>query len=372
MDEKEVLEEDEEHEKSNEELDSYTSKIRDEISKLEDELKVLIKQKEEIISSEEYTQLLKLRDNRKEIELKIQKLKDRIYFDFSIFRRPFKKYKRNAKQYEKIIEDYETDTLNALLTDSELKIVGVLREMSKSIEVGELHLKDKNNQKVMKQISMMNHQYFEDLLKEYNPIMENKEMIEGEIRENNAEEKIDKIHHRQDSIKSEIDRMKQELESEKHGFAKKLKPCPKCGKEIPVDWHYHEECGWKESKEEEEAINPIGKVKIQVFTSPTCPHCHPALDLAKQIEKERDDVKVTELSTATPHGHRKAEQLGVMALPTIFVKGPAYPQDIGFKGLPSKKGLLKAIDISLGKAEWEEKKGFLKSIVEKLPIKIKW
>ena len=369
MNEKEVLEEDE---KSNEDLNNYMSKIKDEISKLEDESRVLVKEEEEIIASEEYNQLLKLRDRREEIELEIQKLKDRIYFDFSIFRRPFKKYKRNAKQYEKIIEDYETDTLNALLTDSELKIVGVLREMSKSIEGGELHLKDKNNQKVMKQISMMNQQYFEDFLEEYNPIIKNKEMIEGEIRGNNAEEKIDKIHHRQDSIKSEIDRMKQELKSEKQGFAKKLKPCPKCGKEIPVDWHYHEECGWEESKEEEEAINPIGKVRIQVFTSPTCPHCHPALDLAKQIEKERNDVKVTELNTATPHGHRKAKQLGVMAVPTIFVKGPAYPQDIGFKGLPSKKGLLKAIDISLGKAEWEEKKGFLKSIIEKLPIKIKW
>ncbi len=196
MNEKEVLEEDEEDEKSNEELDSYTSKIRDEISKLEDELKVLIKQKEEIISSEEYTQLLKLRDNRKEIELKIQKLKDRIYFDFSIFRRPFKKYKRNVEQYEKIIEDYETDTLNALLTDSELKIVGVLREMSKSIEGGELHLKDKNNQKVMKQISMMNHQYFEDFLEEYNPIIKNKERIEGKINENNADEKINKIDYK--------------------------------------------------------------------------------------------------------------------------------------------------------------------------------
>lgn len=373
MDEKEVLEEDEEDEKSNEELDSYTSKIRDEISKLEDELKVLIKQKEEIISSEEYTQLLKLRDNRKEIELETQKLKDRIYFDFSIFKRPFKKYKRNAKQYEKIIENYATDALNALLTDPELKIVEVLREMSKSIVGEELHLKDKNAQKVMKQISMMNHQYFEDFLKEYNPIMKNKERIEGKINENNADEKINKIDHRQDSIISEINKMKQEFESEKQGFTKKLKPCPKCGKEIPVNWHYHEECGWEESKEEEEeAINPIGKVRIQVFTSPTCPHCHPALNLAKQIEKERDDVKVTELSTATPHGHRKAKQLGVIALPTIFVRGPAYPQDIGFKGLPSKKGLLKAIDISLGLAKWEEKKGFLKSIIEKLPIKIKW
>ncbi len=370
MDEKEILEEDE---KSNEELDSYTSKIRDEISKLEDESRVLIKEKGEIIASEEYSQLLKLRDKRKEIELKIQKLKDRVYFDFSIFRRPFKKYKRNAKQYEKIIKNYETDALNALLTDPELKIVGVLREMSKSIGGGELHLKDKNAQKVRKQISMMNQQYFEDFLEEYNPIIKNKERIEGKINENNADEKINKIDYKQDSITSEINKMKQEFESEKHGFAKKLKPCPKCGKEIPVNWYYHEECGWEESKEEEEeAINSIGKVKIQVFTSPTCPHCHPALDLAKQIEKEREDVKDTELSTATPHVYRKAKQLGVMALPTIFVKGPAYPQDIGFKGLPSKKGLLKAIDISLGKAEWEEKKGFLKSIVEKLPIKIKW
>ena len=150
------------------------------------------------------------------------------------------------------------------------------------------------------------------------------------------------------------------------------KLCPKCGKEIPVEWHYHKECGWRKGEEEQEAINLVGKCKIEVFTSPTCPHCHPALNLAKQIEKERDEVKVTELSTATPNGRRKAEQMGVMAVPTIFVKGPAYPENIGFKGLPSKKGLLKAIDISLGKAEWEEPKGFFKSLLEKIPIKVKW
>ncbi len=281
MNEKEVLEEEN---KPNEELDNHKSKIRDEISKLEDGLRVLIKEREEIIASEEYNQLLKLRDKRKEIELETQKLKDRIYANFSIFGRPFKKYKRNAKQYEKIIENYETDALNALLTDPELRIVEVLREMSKSIERGELRLKDRNTQKIMKQISRMNQQYFEDFLKEYNPIIDNKERIEGKIRENNAEEKIDKIHHRQDSIKSEIDQMKQELELEKHGFPKKLKPCPKCGKEIPVNWHYHEECGWEENKEEK-SIDIIRKVKIEVFTSPTCPHCHPALNLAKQIEK---------------------------------------------------------------------------------------
>ena len=354
----------EEKDKPNVELDNYKSKIKDEILKLENKLGLLAKEKEEMLASEEYNQLLNLKVKRREIELEIKKLKDSLWADFSILNRAFKKYKKNTKQYEKIIEQYVTDPTNALLTDHELKIVELLGGISKSTESGELCLKDKKAKKVIGQISRMNQQYFRDFIKEYNLIIGNKERIEDGIRENKAEEKIDGINHKQDIINSEIDHMKQKLESEKHDVAKKLKHCPKCGRKIPAEWHYHKECGWRKDKEEK-AANLVGKCKIEVFTSPTCPHCHPALNLAKEIEKERDDVKVTEFSTATPQGRRKARQMEVTALPTIFVKGPSYPQNIGFRGLPSKKGLLKAIDISLGKAEWEEPKGFFKSLLEK-------
>jgi len=153
--------------------------------------------------------------------------------------------------------------------------------------------------------------------------------------------------------------------------ATSLKPCPKCGKEIPANWYFHRGCGWgTEKKEEKQQF--VGKCKIEVFTSPTCPHCHGAVKLAKEIEKERDDVRAVETSTITGYGRRRSKNLGIMALPTTIVKGPGYQGNIGFKGLPSKKGLLKAIDISLGKAEWGESKGFLKRLLEKLPIKIKW
>lgn len=158
----------------------------------------------------------------------------------------------------------------------------------------------------------------------------------------------------------------------RYGQDSELKACPKCGKEIPSRWDHHKECGWKETHKEHEETDFIGKSKIIIFTSPTCPHCHSAVDLAKEIEKMREDVKVTEISTATKSGHNKAEQMGVMAVPTIFVRGPGYPQNIGFRGTPSKNALLKAIDISLGKAEWKEEKGLLKSMLDKLPIKIKW
>ncbi|MCK5282128.1 MAG: thioredoxin family protein [Nanoarchaeota archaeon] len=368
MNKKEVFQEER---KQNSKLDSCKSKIRDKISKLEDELVILAEEKEEIITSEEYNQLFNLKAKRREIELEAKKIRDSIYADFSILGRPLKKYKRNAEQYENIIGHYAANVLNALLTDHELKIVKILEDISGNIEEGELHLKDKKAQKVIEQISRMDQQYFRDFLKEYNSIMENKERIESKIEENGAEEKVDGIDRKQDSTKSEIDHMKQELESKKHDFVKKLKQCPKCGREIPIGWQYHKECGWKEERKIEEDA-ATGKVKIEVFTSPTCPHCHPALNLAKQIEKERDDVKVTELSTATPHGHRKAQQMEVMSVPTTFVTGSEYPQKIAFRGLPSKKGLLKAVDISLGKAEWEEPKGFFRSLLEKLPIKIKW
>lgn len=113
--------------------------------------------------------------------------------------------------------------------------------------------------------------------------------------------------------------------------------------------------------------------KILVFTSPTCPHCPSALRLAREIEKSRDDVKVEEYSTATKDGARKAEYYNVMSVPTVFVRGPAHNQNIGFRGTPPKDRLLKAIDISLGKASFDDmvEKGFFAKLQEKLGVKIK-
>lgn len=111
--------------------------------------------------------------------------------------------------------------------------------------------------------------------------------------------------------------------------------------------------------------------KIEVFTSPTCPYCPSAVKLAKEVEKERDEVKVIEQSTATKEGNRRAKLLNVMSVPTVFVKGPEFDR-IGFRGTPPKDKLLEAIDISLGLKEWEPPKSFLEKLKEKIPINIKW
>jgi hypothetical protein len=80
--------------------------------------------------------------------------------------------------------------------------------------------------------------------------------------------------------------------------------CPNCSKQIPSYWKRHDECSWKKENCIESEM--IGKSKIEVFTSPTCPFCPSALKLALEIEKERSDVKVLESSTGTNQGQRRA------------------------------------------------------------------
>ncbi len=113
------------------------------------------------------------------------------------------------------------------------------------------------------------------------------------------------------------------------------------------------------------------KVKIEVFTSPTCPHCPHAKKAAFDFAGERDYVKVVESSTATSKGKKRADNFGVRSVPTLFITGPGTPDRIGFVGTPSQKQLEKMTKIALGKENWPEEKGLFSRIAEKLNIKIK-
>lgn len=70
-------------------------------------------------------------------------------------------------------------------------------------------------------------------------------------------------------------------------------------------------------KRRQDILNPKPPVIIEVFTSPTCPHCPGALAMAKAMQMQ--DVQVIEISTATPQGYAKAALYGVQAVPTIFI-----------------------------------------------------
>ncbi|KCZ71909.1 glutaredoxin-like protein [Candidatus Methanoperedens nitroreducens] len=74
-------------------------------------------------------------------------------------------------------------------------------------------------------------------------------------------------------------------------------------------------------KRQQESSAPKPQTIVEVFTSPTCPHCPRALMMARQLAVQMPGIQVIELSTDTPQGYAKAALYGVQAVPTIFING---------------------------------------------------
>ena len=78
-------------------------------------------------------------------------------------------------------------------------------------------------------------------------------------------------------------------------------------------------------------------VKIEVFTSPTCPYCPMAIEVVDEAKKDLGDV--LEVKTVDIMQDReKAVNYGLMAVPAIAMNGV-----VKFVGAPSKEELMQAI-----------------------------
>ncbi|MBP2143212.1 small redox-active disulfide protein 1 [Methanococcus voltae] len=69
-------------------------------------------------------------------------------------------------------------------------------------------------------------------------------------------------------------------------------------------------------------------VKVEVFSSPSCPHCPAAKRVVEQVVKEMDNIEVLHVNVM--EHPEKAIELGIMAVPAIAIDG-----DVVFVGAPS-------------------------------------
>ena len=76
--------------------------------------------------------------------------------------------------------------------------------------------------------------------------------------------------------------------------------------------------------------------KVEVFTSPTCPHCPGAVKLVEQAKEELGDaLDVTVYNTMDAEGRKLAIDYGIMAVPAI-----AIDNELKFVGAPSYDELM--------------------------------
>ncbi|HMK53151.1 MAG TPA: MJ0307 family thioredoxin [Methanobacteriaceae archaeon] len=78
-------------------------------------------------------------------------------------------------------------------------------------------------------------------------------------------------------------------------------------------------------------------VKVEVFTSPSCPYCPMAVELVEEVKKEMpDDLEVEKIDIMVDR--EKAIEYGLMAVPAIALNGV-----VRFVGAPGKDELVAAI-----------------------------
>ncbi len=98
----------------------------------------------------------------------------------------------------------------------------------------------------------------------------------------------------------------------------------------------------------------MATVLIEVFTSPTCPHCPAAVKATKGLFEKynelKKDVVWKEVNTGTHAGSSKARTYGISSVPTIIMTNLKTHERFGVGGAPNDKKYLDMIYKALGKS----------------------
>jgi len=93
-------------------------------------------------------------------------------------------------------------------------------------------------------------------------------------------------------------------------------------------------------------------LKIEVFTSPTCPHCPAAVKATKDVLNENQELKARvewmEMNTAKSHAKRRARGYGIQSVPTLILTNTKTGEKSGVVGAPSRQKYLKMIYETMG------------------------
>ena len=84
---------------------------------------------------------------------------------------------------------------------------------------------------------------------------------------------------------------------------------------------------------EKKAAKPAGKVKVKVYSTPTCPYCHAAKEFLKENKIPFQDIDVSKDQTAAQEMIEKSGQMGV---PVIDIGGTII---VGYDKEAIKKAL---------------------------------
>jgi len=84
-------------------------------------------------------------------------------------------------------------------------------------------------------------------------------------------------------------------------------------------------------------------IKVEVFSTSTCPHCPAAIDAAQKAkDKLGDQIDVESIKIddpSNPDNRQRAMDYQIMAVPTVVIDG-----EVSFIGAPSEDELIEKLE----------------------------
>ncbi len=105
-------------------------------------------------------------------------------------------------------------------------------------------------------------------------------------------------------------------------------------------------------------------MKVELLTSPTCPHCPAAREILRRFCKEKG-LRLVEISTATSKGQKWARKYGITGTPSFVIFGKVRP--VLKTGVPSWEELEDMLALANG--EKEPPKNFFEKMLRALGIR---
>ncbi len=183
-------------------------KENDEINKKIDTTERFI---DDLKRSAEYEEMQKLKSKLEDTDRKITDHKNMLFQYFSAIERPLKKYKHMTYDYDKIVEGYLDNPVNALVKDQRMDIISVLYSIKKLLQSGELGLKDASLNKTIEIVDKLDKKYLQEYLLVYNRLKQEREIILAEINKNTIDEKLAELNKKLEVAKYQKERSDAQL-----------------------------------------------------------------------------------------------------------------------------------------------------------------
>ncbi len=288
------------------EIQKFKYGIEDNIKELEQKINNLKnkteKVEEEIDNIKQSKEYLKEKEKEKEIEIKKEELKKRIFelramIDFKFLANVFHSNKKKMGIIKECKENFPENFLTNL-QNKKTKIIDLLKEA-----------KAKNEEKVLKKIK---------------EIAEKEQEINKSSFKKNKIKEIKNLNFEIKNTESKIEELSYKINKEKKKYEK-----IKNEKDMLIILIKNEllEIGIELEIDEQLSLNSENKnlietrtIKILLFTSSTCPHCPQAENVVKKVAPYyKDRLQFEKIRIRTNKGKQLSIEFNIMSTPTILI-----------------------------------------------------